>query len=92
MGHTGSSQTEQTQLDASHFQKPALRFIDDIQVVYLILASPEALQDSHVLDQPPNRKDRDGKGDGSAEKVGKLGEREVDGRLVERLYEWASAG
>lgn len=78
-----SSQTEQPQLQPANIHHSGRDLIEHMQVLHLVLARSELLQDPHVLDQTPDREDRDGEGDRASEEVGELREREVDGRLVQ---------
>lgn len=87
------TQTEQPQPHASNVQNPRRSLINHAQVMHLILARPKLLHHPHILNEPPDRKDRDGEGDGASEEEGELGEREVDGRVVEGVDEcWAAGG
>ncbi len=73
-----SSQSKQSQPQPTHIKQSTSRLVKDRQVVHLILPRPKLFQNPHILDQSPNRKDRDGERNSAGNEVRELGEREVD--------------
>lgn len=70
----GATQSEQSQFETSDLEETTVVFVDNVEIIDLILLSAEFLQDTHVLAGAPGGVDGDIERERLFEKEGQLGE------------------